>query len=104
MKRSYAMKTQKKKYVLHQGAESNQPCCPMGTDVAKAAAGTLFMASELLVRYETDIGIDTQPMADLLSKAVSDWAIKHGASQSELEQALQELQKATADTRLGAVH
>ena len=75
-------------------------CCPMGQDVAKAAAGTLFMASKLLSRYETDIGIDTQPMADLLQKAVSDWALNHGASADELNRALNDLHLATQGTKL----
>lgn len=104
------MKAQKTKRVIQLQATdaalcpTSTPCCPNGTDVAKAAAGTLFMASKLLSRYETDIGLDTQPMAELLNKAVCDWALKQGATLSDLDQALADLQIAAQGTRLGVAH
>ncbi|WP_313330689.1 hypothetical protein [Comamonas sp.] len=105
------MKAHKHKPVLHTpGADtdstaSNQPrCAPSGVEVAQAAAGTLFMVSKLLVRYETDKGLDTQPMAELLNKAVIDWAFRHGASQSDLDRAKADLHAAARGPRASAVH
>ena len=102
------MKSQSKVTVIRKtarpkrGKAIDRPvCCPPGGDVAKAAAGTLFMASKLLAMYEADIGLNTQPMAELMQKAVSDWALKHGASAEELSRALADWQDASQSTNLG---